>query len=243
MSSTFSIGNVLSTGFRIWIKNFIPFMLITALIYAPVAIWEITAVQGELTMERLVSLDRTLKLAGGLAILLNLLLSAALTYGVVMELQGHHASIGACIATGLSRFLAVLGVGVLTTLCVGGALMLLIIPGLIVFCMLYVATQCAVLERPGLLGALKRSRELTSGHRWEIFGLLVILGVINFALQKLVESVTLSSIDDVPRYVYVMLGQQMAVGSLGAVMASVAYYFLRAEKEGTSADELAAVFG
>jgi hypothetical protein len=43
--------------------------------------------------------------------------------------------------------------------------------------------------------------------------------------------------------VYIGLVHLLIAGSLGAVMASVAYYFLRAEKEGTSADELAAVFG
>jgi hypothetical protein len=47
---------------------------------------------------------------------------------------------------------------------------------------------------------------------------------------------------NLPKYMYMNLGQQMVLGSLGAVMSSVAYYFLRAEKEGTSADELAAVF-
>ena len=41
---------------------------------------------------------------------------------------------------------------------------------------------------------------------------------------------------------YINLGIQVILGTLAAVVAAVAYYALRAEKEGTSANELAAVF-
>jgi hypothetical protein len=242
MNTTFGIGNVLATGFRIWAKNFIPFMVITALIYSPVIIWDISALQGEMTQERLLSVARALTYSSILMIVLNILVSAALTYGVVMELQGQRASIGACIATGLARFFPVLGVAILSAICILGGTILLIVPGLIVFCMLYVSTQAAVLERPGVMGALSRSRELTSGHKLEIFGLLVVLGLLNYGLQQVVASVMFNDVEDLSRYVYALLAEQMIVGSLSAVMASVAYYFLRAEKEGTSASELAAIF-
>jgi hypothetical protein len=252
MNTTFGVGNVLATGFRIWAKNFIPFMLITALIYAPVLIWGISSVQGEMDIEQFLSAARTLQFIGGLTILLNVLLSAALTYGVVMELQGERASIGACIATGLVRFFPALGTGLLTLLAMAGGLLLLIIPGVIVFCMLYVATQASVLERPGVLGALRRSRELTKGHKFEIFGLVFLLGLLGFGLGFLCRAIALPRLGDeayleetmrnLPMYMYMNLAEQMIVGSISAVMASVAYYFLRAEKEGTSAAELAAVF-
>ncbi|HEX2690241.1 MAG TPA: hypothetical protein VHN14_26680 [Kofleriaceae bacterium] len=253
MNTTFGVGNVLATGFRIWLKNFLPFMLITGLIYAPVLIWGISSVQGEITAERLRSVGRTLQSISSLTILLNILVSAALTYGVVMELQGQRASIGDSIATGLVRFFPALGTGLLSLLCICGGLLLLVIPGIIVFCMLYVATQASVIERPGVLGALKRSRELTRGHRLEIFGLVFLLTLLSFGLGKLCEVIALPHLGspgfideilrNVPTYMYLTLAEQMFVGSLTAVMASVAYYFLRAEKEGTTAAELAAVFG
>ena len=46
----------------------------------------------------------------------------------------------------------------------------------------------------------------------------------------------------VQRYVYIDLGRAVLMGSLSSVMASSAYYHLRLEKEGTSADELSRVF-
>ena len=253
MNTTFGVGNVLATGFRIWIKNFVPFMLITTLIYAPILIWGISSVQGEMDVPRFLSVARTLQYVASLTILLNLVVSSALTYGVVMELQGQRASIGACITTGIVRFFPTLGVAFLSMLCIVGACFLLVVPGVIVFCMLYVATQASVLERPGLMGALKRSRELTKGHKLEIFGLLFLLGLLSLGLEKVCQAVALphlgntgfleETMRNIPKYMYMTLAQQMVLGSLGAVMASVAYYFLRAEKEGTTADELAAVFG
>jgi hypothetical protein len=138
--------------------------------------------------------------------------------------------------------LPALGAGVLALLCIAAGMFLLVVPGVIIAGMLYVATQCAVLERPGVLGALRRSRELTRGHRVRILGLLCTLGVASWGIRAGVEAMTLSSVEDVPLYVYCFLAEQMILGSIGAVMAGVAYYFLRAEKEGTSAAELAAVF-
>lgn len=247
MNTTFSIGNVLATGFRIWTRNFLPFMVMTALIYSPVIIWNVVAIQDEMTAERLHHLRMVTGYSSLLYVFLNTLLSAALTYGVVMELQGKRASVGACVATGMARFFPALAAGLLGYLCATGALVLLIIPGIIVYCMFYVATQAAVLERPGVIGALKRSRELTAGHKWEIFGLVLILVLLSIALQLVVAAVvgslsTYATRENYVRHVVSSIVEQMIAGSLSAVMASVAYYFLRAEKEGTSAAELAAIF-
>jgi len=140
MNTTFSVGNVLGTGFRVWFRNLLPFLLITAIIYAPPWIWAATTLQGEPSRENLRHVTLVFGLAGGITWLLNIFVSAVLTYGVVMELHGQRASIGACIATGLSRFLPALGVGLLATLLICLASIALLIPGLIVLCMMYVAT-------------------------------------------------------------------------------------------------------
>lgn len=250
MNTTFGVGNVLATGFRIWFKNVVPFLLITALLYAPLWLWALSATLGEPSVENLRHLNVVLTSVAGLSWLINTLVSAALIYGVVMELQGQRASFGACIGTGIARFFPALGVGLLTTLCVAGGTLLLVIPGIIVWCMLYVAMPASVLERPGLLGALRRSRELTRGHKMEIFGLAFLLGLITFFAGLIVGLATdISASHDleetfrgVSRHLYLQLVSQMVTGSITATMSSVAYYFLRAEKEGTSAAELAAIF-
>jgi hypothetical protein len=110
-----------------------------------------------------------------------------------------------------------------------------------------------VLERPGITGALGRSRELTQGHKLEIFGLLFVIGIINFALSYLAQDFIVQ-VDDIAsmsegsiyalirRAIYVQLALNVIIGSLGGVMQAVAYYYLRNEKEGTSATELGRIF-
>jgi hypothetical protein len=249
MNTKFGVGNVLATGFRVWLRNLVPFLLITTVFYAAPWIWVGTLVYGEPTRINLQHASDAFEIAPMIGLAFNVLVSAALTYGVVMELHGQRASIGSCVTTGIVRFFPALGVGVLTWLCVVGASFLLVVPGLIVWCMLYVATQASVLERPGLLGALRRSRELTRGHRLEIFGLLFLLGVISFVTAWIARTAVVSrahtveeAFHNLSSLLYVNVAHQIVFGSLGAVMTSVAYYLLRAEKEGTSAAELAAIF-
>ncbi|WP_174279985.1 hypothetical protein [Sphingomonas bacterium] len=53
--------------------------------------------------------------------------------------------------------------------------MLLIVPGIMLVVMWSVAAPVLVIERPGILAALARSRALTRGHRWRVFGLLLLV--------------------------------------------------------------------
>src|SRR5258708_17090641 len=54
------------------------------------------------------------------------------------------------------------------------ASMLFIVPGLILYMMWSVATPACVVERLGPFRSMARSRALTKGHRWKIFGLLLL---------------------------------------------------------------------
>ena len=251
-NTRFGIGNVLGMGFRVWFRNIIPFLVITGMLYAPLWIWTIVVMRGEATPENLHRAIMALSVVTWLNWPISIIVSAALTYGVVMELQGQRASIGACITTGLVRFFPALGVWLLSLICISLSTLALLIPGLIVSCMLYVATQASVLERPGVVGALKRSRELTSGHKMEIFGLFILLGLLGFALALIVGLIIgvasrsgtgiEAAFHGIAQTAYINLASDIITSSIGATMASVAYYFLRAEKEGTSAAELAAIF-
>lgn len=245
----FGVGRVLGTGFAVWFRNLIPFLVITALFYAPPWIWAVSVVHGEQTVGTLQAAAQAFLIASLLTIPLNVFVAATLTYGVVMELHGQRASIGACIATGLARFLPALGVGLLTWLLVGLA-SLLVIPGFIVLCMLYVSTPVSVVERPGIAAALRRSAALTAGRRWSIFGLVLLLVVASWLSQYFVRVLAVSPhprtladvLDNMSRLIYATFAYQVIAGSISAVMNSVSYYYLRAEKEGTSTSELAAIF-
>ena len=246
----FNLGTVFGTGFRVWFRNPI-FLVITAIVYAPFLIWAVVIVNRDRPIADLQADLQSLGNASMLLVpLLNILVSSALVYGVVMELKGEHASPFRCLGTGLARFFPVLGVAILTILAIVGGLLLLIVPGLIVATMLYVTTEVAVLERPGVFGALARSRELTAGRRWEIFAVLFFLWLIDAGLSKGIELLMAQPAELsedgfralVQRFIYIDLGRAVVVGSLSAVMSASAYYYLRLEKEGTGADELGRIF-
>lgn len=246
----FGVGRVLATSFAVWFRNLLPFLLITVLFYAPPWIWGMSLVYGEQTPETLHAASESLEFVILLTVPLNVFVAAALTYGVVMELHGQRASFGACIATGLARFLPALGVGFLSWLCIGLASLALLIPGLIVMCMVYVATPISVIEKPGVFASLSRSAALTKGRRMSIFALILVLALANWLFTLILPSPAMpmepnaleEQFDALARFLHLSFAQQVIVGSINAVIASVAYYYLRSEKEGTSASELAAIF-
>jgi hypothetical protein len=261
MNTRFGIGKVLAVGFRIWGRNLVPFVALTAVLHSPLIIWAIVLTQGRLDHENLQHMIRYEGASIFLVPLLNILVSAVLTYGVVMELQGQRVSIYACIATGFTRFFAALGTMILVCLCVvvsyvcgallgavGGGVVAAITGSLLalyIYSMFYVSTQAAVIDRPGVGGALLRSQVLTRGHRFALIALQLLLGAIAIGLMLAISAATRGDSFSPTRFriwVYLDLARSVLIGSLGATLAGVAYYYLRAEKEGTSAAELAAIF-
>jgi hypothetical protein len=110
--------------------------------------------------------------------------------------------------------------------------------------MLSVAIPAAVVERPGLLGALHRSRALTKGKRFSIFVVFLVLFLVamgvaisaTFALPALTASFA-------PMLGAIVGGVVNVVfGTLLWVAPGVVYHDLRVAKEGVATAELAAVF-
>lgn len=107
-----------------------------------------------------------------------------------------------------------------------------------------------MIERPGVYEALARSGDLTQGHRIMISGLLLLLIVGSLVLGGIVLAIIgsagplsrMESVPDLRPWLYIELGRSLLVGSVVAVLPTVTYYFLRAEKQGVSADELGVIF-
>lgn len=98
----------------------------------------------------------------------------------------------------------------------------------------------SVCEKPGLAGALGRSKDLTAGHKGGVFGLLILLGIMDWAAGKVLDQMFDT---DLRMRLWAGMGVDLLFGILGACVCAASYYLLRSEKEGTSADDLAAVFG
>ena len=95
---------------------------------------------------------------------------AAVAYAAAEAWHGREPSAAAALRAVRSRLWPVLATGLYRTIFVLGGLMLLIAPGLILLSMYALIPGIAVLEPTlGAGAALRRSRALTAGWRWQAF--------------------------------------------------------------------------
>ena|SRR5271165_606406 len=155
-------------------------------------------------------------------------------------MRGRDISIGEAFSGAVRRLLPVIGALILAGVALVGGLFLLVVPGVILWCMFYVAIPVCVVERLGPFASLGRSSDLTQGYRWRIFGLsifLLLIGFVNVGLQKVLNM----AVGGIPATVGVA-SLQVVFSAFGLIVCSVAYHDLRVAKEGIDIEQLASVF-
>lgn len=242
----FAIGAVLARSFGIWGKNLIPFTILGVIVYIPLFVFVLTVeptVKSPWTTSDGYLVVRTNPVfLGGYILLwvtLQYTVQGALIYGVLQQLRGTTARMWDCIRVGFARLLPVVAVGALAGLLGILALFPLIFPGVILFCMYWVAVPASVVEKPGVIGALKRSAELTRGEKGSIFVILLVLFVVNKAVNTVFESAVPPRS---PASLVVLLIPTIALATLGAIASAVGYHDLRVSKEGVDVEDLVRVF-
>lgn len=230
---TIKVGSTLGRGFTIWLKNIVPFSLLSLLISLP-----LVAIPFAVPLEEWAQglLDALFTVIGG-AVLGGMLAST-----VFQQLRGRATSLGDTVSVGVSRLFPVLGTGLLAGICVWLGTLACIIPGLILQCALFVAVPACVVEKPGVMGSLNRSFSLTKGSRWPIFGVSFVAGIFA-TLCAFVLGMAIAGLGADERTINALssaLGLVMAVPN--SVMQAVVYHDLRLGKEGVGVDELVEVF-
>lgn len=125
-----------------------------------------------------------------IAILLSMITQGALVRATVAFSEGRKASLGESAMAGLSVALPLFLLGLLSALGIGLAFLFLVVPAVMLYVMWCVAAPALVEERLGPIEALGRSRHLTRGSRWKIFGLLLVILVIYLLFSGLVEVIS-----------------------------------------------------
>jgi hypothetical protein len=120
------------------------------------------------------------------AILVGLFISsfthAGLFHTLVAQVHGKSTTFMECVSAALRMFLPLLGLTILWWLGVMFGYVLLLVPALILMTMWSVSAPALIAEECGVINAFGRSRALTKGLRWPIFGtLLVFLLLYAFA--------------------------------------------------------------
>jgi hypothetical protein len=213
-----------------------------------------------------------------------MLSQAIVLYGAFQDMRGRPVSLADCLKVGLRRFFPLIGLAI----CVGIAMfaylaflalamaamiqalqsslvmltfllvIVMMVPLLILFLMWFVATPVCVVERLGPFRSLGRSRALTKGHRWKIFGLIlvtlipamIVAGVITVVMAKLGIGVSLriGIFFDLNKAMNTVAAQIVSLiwtatwTAFYAILVVVAYHDLRVAKEGVDTEQIAAVF-
>lgn len=108
------------------------------------------------------------------------LVQGALVRATLAYVRGERATLGECISASLTVVLPLVGLSVLMFLAVEIGLVLFIVPGVMLFVMWAVASPALVAERAGVFAAFGRSRYLTKGARWKVFGVETIMIIAYF---------------------------------------------------------------
>ena len=155
--------------------------------------------------------------------------------------EGRPCSFASAVPVGIKAFPSNLGILILDYLGVGFASILLVAPGMMLLCRWIAAVPANVAERPGVLGAMGRSRDLTSGHRWRIFGLLLIFGVLSAIVPVLTMLIGLRQMAGLNGGSVAVALSAVVFAVVGGVGIAAIYVELRASRgEGLSPNLLAA---
>jgi hypothetical protein len=238
----FTLGAVVGRTFSTWGRNLLPFAVVSFVVHVPSLLATI-AIGPLRPSSGLANLSLPFWLNTLFASLLSIISTGALTHGVLEHLRGRRATVGQMFRVGLARLGPVLLVALATGILILLSLSCFVFPAAVVGCMLFVAVPAAVVEPGiGVAGALGRSRQLTSGHRWAIFllGILVYLTTLVFGTPMALLGLT----NVLPHPLTALATQLLAAlaSPLWSVAGAVAYHDLRVAKEGVATEDLVAVF-
>ena len=254
----FSIGTVLSDTFGAFFGRFGFYLPLAVIAFIPAIVgYIVNPPAGPTAMDR--GFDwAQFGTAWVIPLICGSLMAALATYAVVMEAVGRRVTFGETLSVALSRLGALIVASILVGIIIGffillavlGAAavgflsLLLIIPGIIAATILWVVVPVVVVERLGPFESLGRSQNLTRGHRWSIFGIIVILVLIGIVVDTILQWVVFPFIRGSGPYVFlaVNLSASIMIQMLQAIAAAYGYFYLKIWKEGAGANELARVF-
>lgn len=169
-----------------------------------------------------------------LAVLISLVATTLFT-GMIVQLvsdlrDGHRdASVGQLLRSVTPVLGQLILVGIVVGLGVLIGFVLIIVPGLILLTLWSVSAPVVVLERPGGLKALGRSRELVRGNGWRVFGVVLVFFLLVLVVGTPLELLADALSTGAGIVVTVVVG--VLTAPLSALAAAVLYFELRSRRE------------
>lgn len=177
------------------------------------------------------------------------LLQGMVVKAAVNGFNGKRSSFGEAFDAGVSMFLPLLGLGIVAGVGITLGYILLLAPGVILTVLWSVAAPAVVVEKRGVFESLQRSRGLTRGHRWSVFGLIMIYVALSWLIGILIGGLSVATggalTGGTPNlWVNLLSGPVVNVvsGVVASAGAAALYYELRSAREGLGSEALASVF-
>ena len=239
--SDFRVGRVLGRTGTILSQHFVIFFLVAVVAAAPPVLLIQRNVDAMVGGTPSADLFVMMGIGVALTLVLGMLSQAVMLHAAFQAMRHRPVSLGDSLRVGLARVIPILLLAIVMGLLMGLGFLLLIVPGLILLTMWWVGTPACVVERTGPWTSLKRSAALTKGHRWKIFGLILLLFIINLIVSQIIEVVVLLAGSDILSILGRLLWAAL-YGAYNAIAVVIAYHDLRVAKEGIDIEQIAAVF-
>jgi hypothetical protein len=234
------LGSIISRSVAVLSRHALTFLIVTLIAYSPMLL--IGSTQTTEPIEPSEALSQALWVLLGVVLLmvLSTLGYAIVVHAAFQDMRRRPVRLTESLNVGLGRFLPLIGLAFVAGFLIVLGLILLIIPGLILYTTWFVAVPACVVERCGPWTSLRRSRELTKGYRWKLFALALLLLVVSFG-----SSLVASGLAALAGPIVGLGGQLIWNGiwaAFSAIVIAVTYYELRVAKEGVDIDQIMAVF-
>jgi hypothetical protein len=117
--------------------------------------------------------------------------------------------------------------GVLAGIAIAIGFILLIVPGLFLLTIWAVIVPAIVIDKTGVMGAFGRSRQLVRDNGWRVFGVIVVLFLLQLVVGGILTAIADSASDSFIGYAIADLIVRTLVVPLSAIAATVMFVELR----------------
>ncbi len=252
MGGNFDMGRVVAATFGAAKQHIVTFLIAGVLL---TGLPQIVAVMGMKGVDPVAAATNPLLVVSNpmywigifLTIVGGYMFQALVIYTVAEGHRGRETPLPVALTVAFKSVIPLFLLALLATLGMTVGMILLIVPGIILAVMWSVAIPALVTEKIGPIAALGRSRALTKGSRWGIFGLVLVAVILSYVLALGIYGfnfAAMSAASTNPGVIQVT--GSIIVGALSATLygcgAAAIYSELRMIKEGVSNSELAAAF-
>ncbi len=142
-------------------------------------------------------------------------------------------------AAGLGVLAVVVAAEIVAGVLIGLGFIALIVPGIVLSLRWSVVAQTAAVDHEGWMPALRRSAQLTAGHYWHIFRVLLAIGFLTFLIAAIAGALAGGGHNTSVASVLIGIVVYTLIASFGALTLAVLYFDLRAREAGPRLDPLA----